>query len=66
VALALENARLVSTAQRRAAKERLIGEISAKITATSDLDSVIQTAVEELGRSLPGAEVAIQFQSDTE
>jgi GAF domain-containing protein len=64
VAVALENARLMIAARRRAERERLIGEISAKITATSDLENVIQTAVEELGRSLPDAEVSIQFQGE--
>lgn len=52
--LALENARLVESAQRRAARERSIGEISAKIGAVSDIDSILQTTVEELGRKLSG------------
>lgn len=54
-ALALENARLVESAQRRASRERSIGEISARIGAVSDFDSILQTAVEELGRKLSGA-----------
>jgi len=53
--LALENARLVESAQRRASRERSIGEISARIGSVSDLDSILQTAVEELGRKLSGA-----------
>ena len=53
--LALENARLVESAQRRASRERSIGEISAKIGAVSDIDSILQTAVEELGRKLSNA-----------
>lgn len=53
--LALENARLVESAQRRASRERSIGEISAKIGAVSDINSILQTAVEELGRKLSGA-----------
>jgi GAF domain-containing protein len=53
--LALENARLVDSAQRRASRERSIGEISAKIGAVSDIDSILQTAVEELGRKLSNA-----------
>lgn len=54
-ALALENARLVESAQRRAARERAIGDISARIGAVSNLESILQTAVEELGRKLGGA-----------
>ena len=63
--LALENARLVESAQRRASRERSIGEISAKIGAVSDIDSILQTAVEELGRKLiNAAEVTLEI--DTE
>jgi GAF domain-containing protein len=54
-ALALENARLVQSAQRRAARERAIGDISAKIGTVSNLESILQVAVEELGRKIGGA-----------
>ncbi|HMB24438.1 MAG: GAF domain-containing protein [Chloroflexota bacterium] len=64
-ALALENARLVQTAQRRAARERAIGDISTKIGAVSNLESILQTAVEELGRKIGGAtEVSLEISSD--
>ncbi|MDQ3006077.1 MAG: GAF domain-containing protein, partial [Chloroflexota bacterium] len=63
-ALALENARLVESAQRRAARERTIGEIAARIGTASNVDSIIQTAVEELGRKLSGAaEVTLELSS---
>jgi len=63
-ALALENARLVDSAQRRAARERTIGEIAARIGTASNVDSIIQTAVEELGRKLSGAaEVTLELSS---
>jgi len=64
-ALALENARLVENAQRRAARERAIGDISTKIGAVSNLESILQTAVEELGRKIGGAtEVSLEINSD--
>jgi GAF domain-containing protein len=64
-ALALENARLVESAQRRAARERAIGDISAKIGSASNLESILQTAVEELGRKIGGAaEVTLEIESD--
>lgn len=64
-ALALENARLVEGAQRRAARERAIGEISSKIGTFSDLNAILQTAVEELGRKIGGAtEVTIELGDD--
>ncbi len=63
--LALENARLVESAQRRASRERSIGEISAKIGAVSDINSILQTAVEELGRKLSNAaEVTLEIDSE--
>ena len=60
-ALALENARLLAESQKRAAKERIIGEISAKISAQSEVDELLKTAARELTRTLPGTEIAIQF-----
>jgi len=65
-ALALENARLLTESQKRAAKERVIGEISAKISAQSDVDELIKIAALELNRNLPGTEIAIQFNKDQE
>jgi GAF domain-containing protein len=63
-ALALENARLLEESQKRAAKERVIGEISAKISAQNNLEELLKTAALELGRTLPGAEVSVQFSKD--
>ncbi len=60
-ALAIENARLLLDAQKRAAKERTIGEISTKIGSLVNLDNIVQTTIEELGNTLPGTEIAIQF-----
>ena len=60
-ALALENARLVESAQRRAGRERAIGEISARLGAVSDRDLILQTAVEELGRKIGNTEIRIEI-----
>ena len=63
-ALALENARLVDSAQRRAARERAIGDISTKIGSVSDMEAIKQAAVEELGRRIGGAaEVIIEIET---
>ena len=66
VALALESARLLETSQRQAAKEQKISDITAKIGASVNMRNVLQTAVEELGRNIPGSEIMIQFQSNQE
>lgn len=64
-ALALENARLVESAQRRASRERAIGEITSRIGAATRVESILQTAVEELGRKMGGAaEVVLELESE--
>jgi GAF domain-containing protein len=60
-AIAMENSRLLTESQKRAAKERTIGEITAKISAQSEVDDLLKTAAKELNRTLPGTEIAIQF-----
>jgi GAF domain-containing protein len=64
LALALDNARLLFVSQRQTAKEQKVSEVTAKIGASINMRNVLQTAVEELGRALPGSEVIIQFQND--
>lgn len=63
-ALALDNARLLLESQKRASKERTIGEISAKIGGLTNLESIVQTALQELGATLPNTDIAIQFKKD--
>jgi GAF domain-containing protein len=62
VALAMENARLLEDAQRNAVKEQRISDVTSKISRSINLRNVLQTAVEELGRVIPGSDVVIQFQ----
>ena len=52
VAQALENARLFEQTQRRAYRERLVGEIVGKIRSAGDVSSILETAAQELGRAL--------------
>jgi GAF domain-containing protein len=62
--IALENARLLQDSQKRAAKERVIGEISAKIGSSVNLESILQTVIKELGNTMPGTDIAIQFKKN--
>ncbi len=64
-ALAIETARLLQEAQKRASKERTIGQISAKIGSLVNIENIVQTTIQELGDTLPGTDVAIQFTSGT-
>ncbi len=63
IALALESARLLEESQKRASIEQAIGDISTKIGSSINLRNVLQTAVEELGRNIPGSEVVIELKS---
>jgi GAF domain-containing protein len=60
-ALALENSRLLEEAQRRAARERVISNISANISRSSDLEVILRNAVQALGQTMGGAEVVIEL-----
>lgn len=62
-ALALENARLVEEAQRRAALERMTTEITGKIGTSVQYRSIMRIAAEELSRAL-GTEVLVQIQPE--
>jgi GAF domain-containing protein/HAMP domain-containing protein len=64
LSLALENARLIQESQRQVIKEQAISEITSKIGSSINLENVLQTAVEELGRSIPGSEVIIKLKED--
>lgn len=64
LSLALDNARLLQESQRRAIKERTISEITGKIGSSINLENVLLTAVEELGRTIPGSEVIINLQNE--
>jgi len=61
IAIAIENARLVTQTQRKAAREETIGQITSKISASVNMRNILQTTAEELGRALPGSEIVIQL-----
>lgn len=63
LSLAIETALLLKTTQRRADIERMTSEISGKISSTTQFQSILRTAAEELSRALGGSEVIIQLQS---
>jgi GAF domain-containing protein len=65
LASALENARLTEETRQRAQRERSIAEISTKISSFSDIDSIMRSAVEELGIKLGSStEVTLELGSD--
>jgi GAF domain-containing protein len=64
--VALESAQLYSATQRRAEQEQLIGEVTARMRETLDIETVLKTATRELRKSLDLAEVEIQLATDPE
>ncbi|HUH98002.1 MAG TPA: GAF domain-containing protein [Anaerolineales bacterium] len=62
VAVALESARLLEDSLRKANKERVIGEISARIGSSASIDSIIRLATQELGKIMAGSEITIQLE----
>ncbi len=61
LSIALENARLIQESQRQVIKQQTIRDMTEKISASINLKNVLQTAVEELGRMIPGSEVVLKL-----
>ena len=61
LALALENARLVQDAQRLAMRERQINVISAQVQQSTNLETLLQNTVRELGNALGMPKTFIQI-----
>jgi GAF domain-containing protein len=64
--IALESARLYQDTQRRAVRERLVGEVTARVRETLDVDTVLRTAALEIHRALGLRDVTIQLGADTD
>lgn len=64
VAVSAENARLFQESQLRAEKERTIGQISEKLSASVNLENIFRTALQELGQLVPGSQVFVEFETD--
>jgi GAF domain-containing protein len=62
--LALESARLYQDTQQRALRERLTGEIAARMRETLDVETVLQTTIREIGERLGIAEVEVRMGSE--
>jgi GAF domain-containing protein len=65
LSVALEGARLYQDSQRRAERERLTGEVTARMRETLDIDSVLQTAVREMRAILGLAEAEVRMGVDS-
>jgi GAF domain-containing protein len=61
VALALESARLLDVAQKRATREAFLSEVATKLSTSFQLDSILRDTVEELGQTLTNSTVTFQL-----
>jgi hypothetical protein len=52
---------LVEELEDRTVQEKLIAQITNKVRATTEIDHILKTAAEELGKSLGASEVLIQL-----
>jgi GAF domain-containing protein len=59
LAMALENARLLEETERRARREQLLGEMTARFTQSLDMDTLLRAAVRELGQLPNVAEASV-------
>jgi len=65
-ALAIENARLFEATQAQARRERLIREITGKVQGSIDLDAILQTTVQELGKALGTSHAVVRLGTEAE
>jgi GAF domain-containing protein len=61
IAVALENARLLDETKRRAEHEQTVSEVSTLLSRSIDIDSILKTAVRELGKLPNVADVAVHI-----
>jgi hypothetical protein len=61
VALALESARLLDEAQKRATREAFLSDVATRLSASFQLDSILRDTVQELGQTLKNSTVTFQL-----
>lgn len=64
LAIALENARLYAETQNLVERERTVSEISGRITTSFNIENILRTAVMEIGKRMPDAEVVVQLEQN--
>jgi two-component system sensor histidine kinase/response regulator len=61
--IAFERVRLLEEAERRARREQLLREITGRVRSSADVDTIMKTAVQEIGRAL-GRETFIRLAAE--
>jgi GAF domain-containing protein len=65
VANAIENARLLEETQYLAQRERTISQITSKLRSALNLETILQTTVQELGQALGASEAIVRLGTET-
>jgi len=63
ISLALESARSYEETQGRAEKERVLANISSKVRSSTDVNEILQTAVQELAQAFKVSNGVIQLRN---
>jgi GAF domain-containing protein len=64
LSVALESARLFEDAQRRAAREQLVGEVTGRIRESLKLETILETAAHEIGEALGLVALEVRLDED--
>ena len=64
--LALENQRMLEDMQHRTEQEHLISDITARLWASSDINTILRTAAQEIGASFEVSNAVIQLEIPTQ
>jgi len=65
-ALSIETARLLDESQKRAVREQTISQMSARIGAGTEIETILKTAVRELGAQIGGAQITVEIGNENE
>lgn len=66
LALSLDNARLFQESQRAVNRERMVNEITARLTEQTNIEEILQTAVREVGQALRVPHVSINLETQNQ
>lgn len=61
LAVSLDNARLFQESQQAAERERMVNQISAKITGETNIEAILHTTLREVGMALRTPQVAVRL-----
>ncbi len=65
LALGLDNTRLFEQSQNAAERERVVNDIAAKLAVQTNVDEILQLAVQEVGQALRAPQVSIRLNRST-